>query len=570
MNRQWLRSSVLLLCVTQLLAATRIVRADDVPAEKRLPQETLVFITVSDVPDLSKKWDKSTIGQLLQDPQVKPFMEDVYKKFDEHAKEVEDEIGVAVKDLLELPKGELSFALMEKPARRIAAVLMLEFGDNQATLDKLLKKMDEELDKDGAEHSTEDISNIQVHVYKLKQDDGSPLNELAYFTDKKMFVFSTELAALKDVIERWSGDSDDTLASNDQYKYIQQQCKPESGEALIKFFVNPIGLIQTGVSIAQESFPQAGMAVGILPLLGLDALKGYGGAMTMEDGDFDVIANVFMYADNSNGLMGLFNFPATQLTPPKWVPADVGAYSIVNWNILGAYTSVEKLIDQFQGRGATARMLDTVAENWPNIHPKKDVIDHLDGKMQLIQGESKELNGDGPVIPEMLFAFGLKDAAKMKKTISAWVKSSGGAIESREFNGETIYEYQPDNNMTFSVAVTEGQLIFTNDTPMLESIMRGQASRSSSLVDSPEYKRLSKMFPAKMSLASFQRTDVQLKGMYNTLKKMDPNDNPVEGIDLSKLPPFEVIAKYLQPSASFSVPDKKGVKSTSFTLKRND
>lgn len=571
MNRPWLRSSVLLLCVTQLLAATRIGRADDqVPAEKRLPQETLVFFTIADIPDFAKKWDKSTIGQLLQDPQVKPFMEDVYKKIDEHVKEVEDEIGVALKDLLELPKGELSFALMEKPARRIAAVLMLEFGDNQATLDKLLKKMDEELEKDGAEHSTEEISNVQVHVYKMKKDDGNPLNELAYFTDKKMFVFSTEVAALKEVIDRWNGESDDTLASHDQYKYIQQQCKPESGEPLIKFFINPIGLIQTGVSIAQEGFPQAGMAMGVLPLLGLDGMKGYGGAMTMDDGDFEGIANVFMYVDNSNGLMGMFNFPAAQLTPPKWVPAEVGAYSIVNWNILGAYTSVEKMIDQFQGRGATARMLDTVAEQWPNIHPKKDVIDHLDGKIQMIQGESKVADDEGPVVPEMLFAFGLKDATKMKKTIAAWVKSSGGAIESREFNGETIYEYQAGNNMTFSIAVTEGQLILTNDTPMLEGIMRGQASRSSSLVDSPEFKRLSKMFPAKMSVASFQRSDVQLKGMYNTLKKMDPNDNPVEGIDLSKLPPFEVIAKYLQPSASFMVPDKKGIKGTSFSLKRSD
>jgi len=570
MNRLWLRSSVLLFCVTQLLAATRISRADDqVPAEKRLPQETLVFLTVSDIPDLAKKWDRSTFGQLLQDPQVQPFMEDVYKKIDEHTKEVEDQIGVALKDLFELPRGELSFALVEKPARRIAVVLMLEYGDNQATLDKLLKKMDEELDKDGAEHSTEDISNVQAHVYKLKQN-GSPINELAYFTDKKMFVFSTEVTALKEVIERWGGDSDDTLATNEQYKYIQQQCKPESGEALIKFFINPIGMIQTGVGIAQESIPQAGMAVGILPLLGLDAMKGYGGAMTMDDGELDGVANIFMYVDNSNGLMGMFNFPATQLTPPKWVPADVGAYTIVNWNILGAYTSVEKLIDQFQGRGATARMLDSLAENFPNIHPKKDVIDHLDGKIQVIQGESKEISEDGPAIPEVMFALGLKDATKMKKTIAAWVKSSGGAMESREFNGETIYEHQADNNLTFSVAVTEGQLILTNDTSLLESIMRGQGSRSSSLIDSPEYKRLSKMFPAKMSMATFQRADVQLKGMYNTLKKMDPNDNPVEGIDLSKLPPFEVIAKYLQPSASFSVPDKKGVKSTSFSLKRND
>jgi len=44
----------------------------------------------------------------------------------------------------------------------------------------------------------------------------------------------------------------------------------------------------------------------------------------------------------------------------------------------------------------------------------------------------------------------------------------------------------------------------------------------------------------------------------------------VDGIDFGKLPPFDVIAKYTSPSGSYSVPDKKGAKSVSFSLKRNE
>ena len=43
-----------------------------------------------------------------------------------------------------------------------------------------------------------------------------------------------------------------------------------------------------------------------------------------------------------------------------------------------------------------------------------------------------------------------------------------------------------------------------------------------------------------------------------------------EGIDLSKLPPFEVLAKYIVSGAGYTVPDKKGSKSVSFSLKKGD
>ncbi len=569
MNRLWLRSSLMLLCVVQLFATSHSCRADEhAAAEKLLPKETLAFFTISDMPELEKKWGKTSMGQLFQDPQLKPFLDDISKKKDELSGKLEDEVGVSIDELLELPQGELTFALLEVPARTLSVVMMLEYGDSQDTIDKLLKKMDDGLEKESAEHSTEDIEDVKVHIYKLKNDDpDSPLKTLVYFTDESYLVLSNELDAIKEVLKRWDGDSDDTLAENDQYKYIQTQCKIESGEPLVKLFLSPIGLIQTGIAMAQTSIPQIGMAAGFLPMLGIDGLKGYGGAMSFDEGDFESIANFFIFSETPKGLVGIFNFPAAQLSPPKWVPADVASYLAANWNILGAYTSIETLVDSFQGRGTTARFLDSIADQGPMIHPKKDLLDHLDGKIHFIQNEPKEAEDDAPPIPSLFVGLGLKDAAKMKKTLSAAAKAGASNMETREFGGETIYEVSPSGgDQVISITVAENLLIVTNDTPMLEGVMRGEAGRGATLIDAPDYKRAAKVFPAKTSMQAFQRSEAQLKLYYNMLKNAE--GDTIEGIDVSKLPPFEAISKYLLPSASYTVPDKKGAKSVSFTLKR--
>ena len=67
-------------------------------------------------------------------------------------------------------------------------------------------------------------------------------------------------------------------------------------------------------------------------------------------------------------------------------------------------------------------------------------------------------------------------------------------------------------------------------------------------------------------MISFQKQDNQLKQMYDLLKNAE-NQTFLEGIDLGKLPPFEVLQKYLRTSGSYTVPDKEGALTTGFQLK---
>ncbi len=577
MKRMWLATTLVICGLAQGLIFGQVARAEEeAGGAKLLPKDTLLFFSVPSVPEAKEQFDKSE-GAMFRDPELKPFLDDVRKKIDELSDKLQGEIGVSINELLAIPQGELTFALMERPARKLAPVLIVDFGEkNKATIDKLLKKLHDGLDGDIAEHSKQEVEDVTVHVYTFKdQDPSNPFKTLAYFNEDSTLVFSSEVAALKEVLVRWEEKSTDTLADNEIYKYIQERCKDEAGEPSLVWYTSPIGLIQAGLNMATAVNPQAGMAAIFLPTLGLDKLKGWGGAAYSTAGDFDGVSKSFVYADQPKGVLDIFQFPAADLAPPKWVSADTSVYFGGNWNVAQAYQAIESLIDGFYGRGFTAKQLDKLADKDPGIHPKKDLLDLLDGKFHMIQGF--EESDDGAPIQQMLLALDVKDAAKMKKTLAKVTAAGGGQVEQRDFNGETIYEINVGSHQVISLAVAAGHFVITNDTKALEGMLRTE--RQPALVESAAYRKIAKHFPAKVSMLSYSRSDAQLKSMYEQLKNDDNADFlagfdllgiDLRGIDFQKLPPFEVLQKYLHPSGSYTVPDKKGALTVGFQLRESD
>ena len=559
MKRIWLATTLVICGLAQAMIGGQAARAEDKPTgAKLLPKDTLVFASVPSVSKSKDEFDKSLMGAMFRDAELKPFLDDVRKKIDEKAKE---ELGVSLDELLAIPQGEVTFALIER-ARKLAPLLMIDYGDNKETVAKLLKKLHDEL-KQEMEYSTQELEDVTVHVFTVKnQDPAAPFNKVVYFNEDSYLVFSSDVVALKEVLTRRKGESENTLANSDVYKYIQDLCKVDADPTTV-WFTSPIGLIRSGLNIAQKSMgASVGMVAIFLPTLGVDKLKGWGGAGYYAAGDFDSITKMFLYADQpSKGIPAVFQFSAEDLAPPKWVSANTSAYFSANWDISEAYLALEKLLDGTYGAGFTGKQLDALADKDPGIHLKQDLIDVLDGKFHLVQ--RFEANEGGPPTTNILLALDVKDAVRMKKTLA---KATQRGIETREFNGETIYELNL-GGQTISLAVAAGHFVVTNDTETLEGMLRTEAQPS--LVDSAPYRKIAKQFPAKLSMLSYSKSDSQMKWLYQLLKSND-NQGFLEGIDFKKLPPFEVLEKYLRASGSYTIPDKKGALYVGFQLQEGD
>ena len=558
MNR-FLLAATLAICGLNLFAGPTVLAADRATGVKLLPKDTLLFLSVPSIPRFKEDFHKSVMGEMFRDPELKPLLDDTWKKIEELSEMVQDEVGVSIQDLLTLLQGELTFALVERPKNKLAPVLIVDCGDSQETVQTLLKKLHESLDGELAEHSRHDVNDVTVHLYAFKnQAKDNPFKTLAYFHEDSHVVFSTEAAALKEVLNRWNGEGADSLAENEIHQYIQERCRDESGEPVVVLFASPIGLIEAGLKLGGS--PRTDMVSQYLPMLGLDKLKGIGGAGYYGAGDFDVVSKLFVYADQSAGILNAFQFPAADLAPPKWVGADTNMYFAGNWNLAEAYQAIEGLVDGNFGAGYTAKQLDDAADGDLGFHIKADFLDLLDGKFHIVQRTDETDDEDQPM--RMLMAFDLKDSAKMKKTLAKVAAYAEGHFETREFNGETIYDLE-----NTSLAVVSGHLVLTTDIPALEGMLRSE--RQPSLVESAEYRRIARHFPAKLSLLSYSKSAIELQSLYETLKEAGGNEL-LGVIDIDKLPPVEVLQKYMRSSGSYGIPDKKGAMYVDFQLREGD
>jgi hypothetical protein len=242
----------------------------------------------------------------------------------------------------------------------------------------------------------------------------------------------------------------------------------------------------------------------------------------------------------------------------------------------GAYNTVETLVDTFQGQGALAKIVDDLAEqeDGPKIHIKKDFIDQLTGTITVVgsvPAASEELAGE-----RYLIGVELKDEGAIRKLLEKLIDLPGFPGKVREFEGEKIFELSADaddeekeNPFHPALAIAKKHLMFATHVQELEATLRSNDDQEP-LAESEAFKTVAKKFPEQTSSLSFQRSDAQLKMIYEALKSGALTEALSQDdfmIDTSTLPEFDVLKKYFQPSGGYMQPDERGWFMVGFSLK---
>lgn len=586
------------LCGMLLLAVALVVSsasrlawsAEKVPSDRLLPPNVYAYVSVPNCPDLKSRWTQTMLGKLREEKSLGPFWEDVDKQVEKISGEIEKNVSVKLGDLLSLPAGEVALAVVQAPGKPIGFVAIMDYGTNEATLDKLLEAAAKKSGEEGAKKSEKDIDGTKVILYTMekkekeegKDDDKKSENgadgkaekeanrEVAYFQKDSYFVLASDISIVEAVLARWDGKHSQTFAEHKPYAYILEQSRTGNSSPALVWYLNPIDLVRAAIASNPQAAQQAGMFLGMLPVLGLSNFKAVGGAMDLATEEYDSVSRTLLYVEQpTTGILNMFQFPATEQTPPSWVTDDATSYFAINWNASSAYDAVEALYDTFTGPGAFAGMIDSFASNeqGPKVHLKKDLIDQISGQMHVT---SDAPNADDPAKQRFLFAIDVKDNAKMKTVLESVAKVPGFPGEAREFHGHTIYEMEApppvgDGSSKFGICVSDGHLLITNDVTRIDQLILADKDRKP-LSESAGYKKIAKIFPAKTSMLSYSRQDTQIQALYDMLRN-GTIGGEIEGIDFSKLPPFEAIRKYLPATGSYVVPDKNGALFVSFSLK---
>ncbi len=575
MRRKFLYADLCLLAVLTF-GTTPAWTAEKVPSDRLLSPDVHVYVSIPSVADLKAKWQKSLLGQLRKEKALAAFWRDVEAQLDKLSDEVKTQLGVTLSDLLAIPDGEVAVAVVQPPEAKLGVVALLDFGDSRQTVDKLLEKAEKALADQGAERKVEEAEGTRMIVYKLGGGgdagaDDPAERKFAYFVKGSHLVVGNDVPVLKSVVARWDGQHEKTFAGNQTYRTIIDHCRGEGAKPVLTWYVNPVGLATAAVTSFGQGNLQAQLMLAILPTLGLTKLKAIGGTFDMAAGDYDSISRTLAYVDlPTSGILKALQFPATEQSPPKWVASSASTYVGFNWDVAGAYAAVEALVDVFKGPGTFNKLIEGMAEDptGPKLHPKKDVIDQLTGRIHLVFDQPKN---DDPQGERFLVALAVKDAAKMTDVLASVAKTPGFPGKPREFQGQTFYEMPTggalgeDAAATGGVAVINGHLMVANDVALLEQIVRPDKNRQP-LAESPEYRRLAAHYPKKVSVLSFQKQKRRLKSYYGLLRSGTAGVE-VTGIDFTKLPPFETIQKYLPATGGYVLPDQQGALYVSFSLR---
>ncbi len=564
--------------------ADESVPSDRVPSERRLPKNVVAYVSLRDVADFKVQWSKTLFGQMVYDDAVADFRADVVKHFTEVSEQVESQLGIGLSDLLSIPHGEIAAAGVVLPGGKLSGVLFLDFGDRQEAVQKLIDKASESLDEN-KKRAEEEVDDTKIISYAAEEGEGGkkPQAAVAYFMKDSFLVVGTHVAALKEVLTRWDGKHDNTLADNDTYRYILDKCRDEASDVRpqVVWFVDAVALVQSVVASQPQLAGPAAMAMGMIPVVGLDKFKGVGGTLDMARGEYDTVSRTLIVLDRANqGIGNMFQFDTAAMAPPKWLSSDWSGYMAINWNAGKAYTAVEVLVDMFQGPGTLANLVQSLADNpgAGGIHLKKDVLDQLTGMLHIVQDDGAA--GGKSTAEGILLGIQIKNAAAARATLAKVAGIPGVRITEREFQGETLYEMETaagdddddddDDSSKMGFAVTEGHVMIATDVRLLERVLRGVGDREL-LADSAAYKHIARKFPAKTCSIGYNRQDTQLKAAIDALKsgQLTALTGAAEVFDFSKLPDFDMLKKYLPPTGSYMEQDARGLKITSFSL-RND
>src|SRR5207237_2066325 len=112
-----------------------------------------------------KAWNKTKLAQMIQDPKLKPFLDDLMKQ------SPLGKLNLEWQDLAGVAKGEMSFSTIPVASGQSAHVMTLFTNGQKIALVKLLAKVAVSLDKQGYKIGKKNIGGFPVTTYTRAAQD---------------------------------------------------------------------------------------------------------------------------------------------------------------------------------------------------------------------------------------------------------------------------------------------------------------------------------------------------------------------------------------------------------------
>jgi len=283
-------------------------------AEKALPDSTFAYLKIENAAKLRQGFNASQLGQLTADPALAPLKGDIRAQLEEPSKKLRETLGVTLDELLTLPQGTISIALVGREGGEgkapVALLASADAGENEGKMADVMAKVNKEAEAKGAKVSSESFKDLKLTVIRENEGDKDPL---VWAKVGSVFHIASDVDVLKDFITNRSSRKD-SLATNENYLGVEKGLG-EGTQACL--FLDVAKALKMG--IAANPNGNAAQLEAQLQLTGINGFKALGASFNFGQGDYDQVLKLFIYSPGpAQGILKLFSMPPVDLKPQPW------------------------------------------------------------------------------------------------------------------------------------------------------------------------------------------------------------------------------------------------------------
>ncbi len=451
------RTSTLGLCfVASWMLLAVAARAEDLLGERLLPLTTRGVVLIEDFDQLAAQWERTQLGELLADPVMEPFAEDLRQQLGDRFAETRDRLGISLEDLRGVPAGEICLAVVE-PAPDVASVaLLVDVTGRTAQAQSFLEKVAANLVRRGAKQTRLAEANTSVIVFDLPKIAGDDrMRQVIYFLSGNLLGAADNLDTIRGILARSVGRGQESLGQHPVYREVMRRSGAHGPQPVhVRWFIEPVPYAEALRRAAPQPPRRRGPTfLEVARSQGFDAIRGVGGTVSLAVDEFEAVHRVAVFAPPPYPEVTGEHYedvvPMRMITLPNrgdfelppWVPADAAACTVVFWDILAAFDNVDALFDQIAGEGITGIWADVkeqllIDPLGPQIDVREELIQHLGEKVIVVTDYQR------PITPEserVLFAIEARNdqalAAGIRKTLA-----NDPTMRRREHRGLEVWE----------------------------------------------------------------------------------------------------------------------------------
>ncbi len=580
------------------------------PAYDLLPDSSQAVVWIRDGELLSRQWERTQLYDLAHDPAIAPFFEEQRQEIETKLVDAGWRLNVKPEDLADYSTGQIALAWLELPAvprKPYATVLLADVDDAKIPNDKLLGKIDQELKQRKATLTQLSHQGVAISKYTLPKRPDALISEDSYYAiTKGQFVATDDEALMKEIASRIQGEKIAGGVLAQDKVFISGRAKGEvSGEGHVEYFVRPLGMARVLRSIGGKRSKSNADMLAVLKNQGFDAIECVCGELSVGLEELDISHHGYVLATmplpKSAAMLDFPNRVRQEI--PSFVGKNVSSLLATYWNAQEAFWKVEGLVDEMAGQAGVFReVIEGIKldANGPRIDIEKEVLPHITNDIYSLS-DSKEGAADVDS-RRNLIALRLNNSAAMAKVLDRAMENEPDA-ELVEFNGNSIWKvvHHDDEQVTdlaadfggdfgappaqasgdpepwlsnWAIAVNGEYLMFASHAEMIQdAIQQASLASDSPLTSEPDYQRVTAAIARQFGEAEGSawqviRTSLAYRVQYELfregklmqsqsmlasildrlLQKEDEMRIKEQKLSGSKLPPYEQIAHFLQPS----------------------